>query len=146
MADPNDWNAKIIAEFRANAGKVGGPFEGAPVLLLTTTGRKSGRLFTNPMMYLAQDDGRLAVFASKSGADTDPDWYLNLVAQPVVTVEVGDEKYAAHSEPVLGAERDRIYAVQASRYPGFAEYEAKTTRVIPVVLLTRIGEAGQVDA
>ena len=107
------------------------------MLLLTTTGRKSGRAYTNPMMYLPVGDD-LAVFASKAGADTDPDWYLNLVASPTVTVEVGDEKFQATATTVSGPERDRIYAEQASRYPGFAEYEAKTTRVIPVVRLTRI--------
>ena len=136
MPQVNDWNAKVIAEFRANAGKVGGNFEGAPVLLLTTTGRTSGRAYTNPMMYLAVGDD-LAVFASKAGADTDPDWYLNLVANPTVTVEVGDQTFEATATTVTGPERDQIYAEQASRYPGFAEYETKTTRVIPVVLLTR---------
>jgi deazaflavin-dependent oxidoreductase (nitroreductase family) len=136
MADAHDWNAKVIEEFRANAGKVGGNFDGAPVLLLTTTGRKSGRTYTNPMMYLPVGD-EVAVFASKSGADTDPDWYLNLVADDTVTVEIGDQKYQATATPVVGPERDRIYAEQAAAYPGFAEYEAKTTRVIPVVRLTR---------
>ena len=136
MADVNDWNAKVIAQFRANEGKVGGNFEGAPVLLLTTTGRTSGRSYTNPMMYL-RAGGDLVVFASKSGADTDPDWYLNLVKNPNVTVEVGSEVFQATAAAVTGPERDALYAEQASRYPGFAEYEAKTTRVIPVVRLTR---------
>ena len=130
------WNTKIIAEFRANAGKVGGNFEGAPVLLLTTTGRKSGHRYTNPMMYMQVGDD-LAVFASKSGADTDPDWYLNLVEDPTVTVEVGAEEFQATATAVTGSERDRIYAEQAARYPGFAEYESMTVRVIPVVRLTR---------
>jgi len=132
----NDWNSKVIAEFRANAGKVGGNFAGAPVLLLTTTGRTSGRSYTNPMMYLAIGDD-LAVFATKAGADTDPDWYLNLVANPAVTVEVGVETFEATATPVTGPERDRLYAEQAARYPGFSRYEAMTTRVIPVVRLTR---------
>jgi len=136
VPDVNDWNAKVIAEFRANDGKVGGNFDGAPVLLLTTTGRKSGRSHTNPMMYLPIG-GDLAVFASKAGADTDPDWYLNLVANPTVSVEVGADTYQATATPVTGPERDSIYAEQASRYPGFAEYEQMTTRVIPVVRLTR---------
>ena len=136
MPEVNDWNARMIAEFRANAGKVGGNFEGAPVLLLTTTGRKSGRSYTNPMMYL-QVDGGVAVFASKAGADTDPDWYLNAVANPTVTVELGADTYEATATTVTGPERDVIYAEQASRYPGFAEYETKTTRVIPVLRLTR---------
>ena len=136
MADINDWNAKIIEEFRANAGKVGGQFEGAPVLLLTTTGRRSGQPRTSPMMYLDDGAGRWLVFASKAGADTNPDWYTNLVSDPKVTVEIGDRTVIATAEVLTGAERDRWYAEQARRYPGFAEYEAKTTRVIPVVALT----------
>jgi deazaflavin-dependent oxidoreductase (nitroreductase family) len=136
VPDVNDWNAKVIAQFRANEGKVGGNFEGAPVLLLTTTGRRSGRSYTNPMMYL-RGESDLVVFATKSGADTDPDWYLNLVKNPTVTVEVGSEAFQATATAVTGPERDALYAEQAFRYPGFAEYEAKTTRVIPVVRLTR---------
>ncbi len=138
MADANDWNSKIIAEFRANEGKVGGPFDGAPVLLLTTTGRRSGQQRVNPMMYLA-DDGRLLVFASKSGAPTHPDWYLNLVANPEVTVEVGTETFPARAVVLEGEERDQKYAEQARRYPGFAEYQAGTDRVIPVIALLREG-------
>jgi deazaflavin-dependent oxidoreductase (nitroreductase family) len=131
----SDWNTQLIAEFRANEGRVGGQFEGAPVLLLTTTGAKSGQARTSPMMYLASDDPkRVYVFASKAGAPTNPDWYHNLVANPTVTVELGAETFEASAEPVTGAERDAIYAEQARRYP---EYEAKTTRVIPVVALTR---------
>jgi deazaflavin-dependent oxidoreductase (nitroreductase family) len=132
----SNWNDKIIAEFRANSGRVGGPFEGAPVLLLTTKGRKTGRHYTNPMMYLTLDDD-VAVFASKGGADTDPDWYLNLVADPTVTVEIGTDSYVATATPAVGAARDRIYAEQKSRYPGFAEYESMTSRIIPVILLHR---------
>ena len=132
MADVRDWNTKIVDEFRANEGRVGGGFAGAPLLLLHTTGAKSGLERVNPMMYLDLE-GRRFVFASKGGADTDPDWYRNLLADPSVTVEVGTESYAAAAVPVSGGERDRIYAEQARRYPGFAEYEAKTRRVIPVV-------------
>jgi deazaflavin-dependent oxidoreductase (nitroreductase family) len=132
----SDWNTKIIDEFRANHGKVDGPFEGAPVLLLHTTGARSGRERVNPMMYLDLDRGRY-VFASKAGADSHPDWYYNLVANPAVTVEVGAETYRATATPVSGEDRDRIYAEQARRYPGFAEYQAKTRRVIPVVELRR---------
>jgi deazaflavin-dependent oxidoreductase (nitroreductase family) len=138
MADAGDWNSKIIAEFRDNEGKVGGQFEGAPLLLLTTTGRKSGQPRTNPMMYLP-DEGRLLVFASKAGAPEHPDWYRNLVANPAVTVEVGTETFAARAVVLDGQDRDRMYAEQASRYPGFAEYQAKTDRVIPVVALIREG-------
>ena len=136
MTDVNDWNAQIIAEFRANAGRVGGQFEGAPMLLLHTTGAKSGEERVNPMMYL-DHEGRRFVFASKAGADTHPDWYHNLVADPTVSVEVGTEQYQAAATSISGEERGRIYAEQARRYPGFAEYAQKTSRVIPVVELTR---------
>ncbi len=132
----SDWNVQIIEEFRANEGRVGGQFDGAPLLLLHTVGAKTGHVRVNPMMYLDLD-GRRFVFASKAGADTDPDWYRNLVAHPEVKLEVGTETYTAQAKPVDRAERDRIYAEQARRYPGFAEYEAKTTRVIPVVELVR---------
>lgn len=132
MTDFNDWNAKVIAEFRDNEGAVGGQFEGAPMLLLHTTGARSGLERINPMMYL-ELDGHRYVFASKNGADTDPDWYLNLVAHPEVSVELGSETFAAVATPVPGADRDRIYSEQARRYAGFAEYEEKTSRVIPVV-------------
>jgi deazaflavin-dependent oxidoreductase (nitroreductase family) len=136
MSDFNDWNSKIIQEFRANEGRVGGQFEGAPMLLLRTAGAKSGAERVNPVMYLDLD-GRRFVFASKAGADTSPDWYHNLVAHPRVTVEVGSETYEATAKPLEGEERDRVYAEQASRYPGFAEYQQKTKRVIPVVELAR---------
>jgi len=134
MSDVQDWNSKIIEEFRANEGKVGRPFAGAPILLLHTTGAKTGRERVNPMMYLDLD-GHRYVFASKAGADTNPDWYWNLVAHPDVTVEVGTETYEVSAGPVTGADRDRVYSEQAWRYPGFAEYEQKTSRVIPVVEL-----------
>lgn len=136
MTEVNDWNARIIAEFRANEGRVGGQFEGAPMLLLHTTGAKTGAERVNPMMYL-DHEGRRFVFASKAGADNHPDWYHNLVANPAVSVEVGTEKYQATAASVPGEERDRIYAEQARRYPGFAEYAEKTSRVIPVVELHR---------
>jgi len=138
MSDVEDWNSKIIEEFRANEGKVGGPFAGAPVLLLHTTGAKTGRERVHPMMYLDLD-GHRYVFASKAGADTNPDWYWNLVAHPDVTVEVGTETHEAAAVPVTGDDRDRIYAEQARRYPGFAEYELKTSRIIPVVELIATG-------
>jgi deazaflavin-dependent oxidoreductase (nitroreductase family) len=136
MTEVKDWNSKIVDEFRANAGKVGGGFSGAPLLLLHTTRATSGVERVNPMMYLDLDDHRY-VFASKGGADTNPDWYHNLVAHPAVTVEVGTQAYAATAVPVIGDERNRIYAEQARRYPGFAEYQAKTSRVIPVVEVRR---------
>ena len=134
MADMVDFNTQIIEEFRSNAGKLGGPFEGAPMLLLTTIGAKSGRTRVNPMMYL-EEDGRRYVFASKAGAPTHPDWYHNLLAHPDVTIEIGSDTEEATAIPVERSERDRIYAVQAERNPGFAEYEAKTDRIIPVVAL-----------
>ncbi|MGO9197522.1 MAG: nitroreductase family deazaflavin-dependent oxidoreductase [Acidimicrobiales bacterium] len=132
----NDWNTKVIEEFRANEGKVGGPFAGAPVLLLHTTGAKSGKERVNPMMYLDLD-GRLFVFASKAGAPTNPDWYHNLVANPDVTVELGTERFGARAAPLEGDERTRVFDEHASRYHGFREYQDGTDRVIPVVELTR---------
>jgi len=134
---PNDWNQSIIAEFRANAGKVGGPFAGGSLLLLTTTGAKTGRRLTSPVMY-SSDGDRLLVFASKAGAPTHPDWYHNLIANPEVTVEQGTETFNARAVVVTGEERDRLYAEQATRSPQFAEYQTKTTRQIPVVALERI--------
>ena len=131
----NDWNANIIAEFRSNEGKVGGQFEGAPVLLLHTKGAKSGKERINPMMYLDYE-GKRYIFASYAGAPTNPDWYHNLVANPDVTVEAGTETYEATATPVSLEERDRIYPVQAERFANFAEYETLTTRKIPVVELT----------
>jgi deazaflavin-dependent oxidoreductase (nitroreductase family) len=133
----SDFNAKIIEEFRANHGKVGGGFDGAPMVLITTTGAKSGEERTNPLVYLSDGD-RVVIFASKAGAPTSPDWYHNLVANPRVGVEIGDETFSAEASEVKGEERDRLYAKQASIMPGFAEYQAKTDRVIPVVVLTRV--------
>ncbi len=134
MSDMHDWNGKIIEEFRAHEGRLGGQFEGAPVLLLHTTGAKTGMERVNPMMYLDLD-GHRYVFASKAGMDSNPDWYHNLVADSSVGVELGSETYPATARPVVAPERDRVYAEQARRYPGFAEYQEKTTRVIPVVEL-----------
>jgi len=134
MSEVREWNTKIVDEFRANEGRVGGPFAGAPLLLLHTTGHKTGRERVNPMMYLDLD-GHRYVFASKAGADEHPDWYHNLIAHPDVTVEVGTDTYQAEAVGVTGGDRDRLYAEQARRYPGFGDYERKTTRVIPVVEL-----------
>ncbi len=134
MAEVNDFNTKIIEEFRANGGKLGGGFEGAPMLLLTTVGAKSGKARVNPMMYL-DEGGRRYVFASKAGAPTNPDWYYNLLANPDVTIEVGTDTLDVVATPLEEEERARVYAVQASRYPGFAEYQEKTDRAIPVVAL-----------
>jgi deazaflavin-dependent oxidoreductase (nitroreductase family) len=132
----NDWNSRIIAEFRKNHGRVGGDFEGAPLLLLHTIGKRSGRPRVNPVMYL-RDGERYVVFASKAGADTHPDWYRNLMAHPDVKIEVGDETIDVQADDLQGPERDRLFERQATLYPGFAEYQRKTKRVIPVIALAR---------
>jgi deazaflavin-dependent oxidoreductase (nitroreductase family) len=134
MSEMNDWNNKIIEEFRANGGKVGGPFEGAPLLLLHTTGAKSGQERVHPMMYRPTDGG-YAVFASKAGAPTNPAWYHNLVANPDVQAEIGSQTLALRARVAGDAEREPIWTAQKTEYPGFQEYEEKTTRRIPVVIL-----------
>jgi len=134
MSDREDWNSNIIQEFRANEGKVGGPFDGAPLLLLHTKGARSGEERINPMMYLADGD-RLVVFASKGCAPTNPDWYHNLVANPDVEIEVGTERRAVRARVAEGEERDQLYAEQSRRYPQFAKYQEGTDRTIPVVIL-----------
>lgn len=131
-----DFNAQVIEEFRANHGKVGGSFEGAQLLLLHTVGAKSGEPRISPMMYL-QDGERILVFASKAGAPTNPAWYHNLKANPDATIEIGDDTLEVRAEELPRAERDEKYAEQAALYPGFAAYEEKTDRVIPVLALTR---------
>jgi deazaflavin-dependent oxidoreductase (nitroreductase family) len=133
-----DWNQQVIAEFRANAGKVGGMFEGAPMMLLTTTGAKSGQSRVAPLVYTT-DNGRYVIIASKGGAPTNPDWFHNLRANPEVTVEVGTETFNARASVTDSAERRRLFDQQAALMPGFKEYEEKTTREIPVVVLERIG-------
>jgi deazaflavin-dependent oxidoreductase (nitroreductase family) len=142
MSDTLDWNANVIAEFRANEGKVGGNFAGAPIVLMHHRGRKSGREYVNPVMYLSKDTepGIIYVFASKAGAPTNPDWYYNLTAAGDGTVEVGTETYKVSVRELTGAERDRIYAEQGRRYPGFAEYARQTAgvRTIPVLELRRV--------
>ncbi|TVZ06635.1 nitroreductase family deazaflavin-dependent oxidoreductase [Trebonia kvetii] len=141
MSEPVDWNTNIVAEFRANEGKVGGPFEGAPMVLLHHRGRKSGREYVTPTMYLPHETNpdSIYVFASKAGAPANPDWYANLTAAGDGTVERGSETYQVTVGELTGAERDRIYAEQARRYPGFAEYERQTAgvRTIPVLELSR---------
>jgi deazaflavin-dependent oxidoreductase (nitroreductase family) len=129
-----DWNTKIIEEFRANSGKVGGPFEGAPLLLLHTTGAKTGQERVNPMMYRLIDGG-YAVFATKAGAPTNPDWYHNLVANPDVQAEIGAQTLALRARVADDDQRAPIWAAQKQDYPGFREYEEMTTRHIPVVIL-----------
>ncbi len=131
-------NDQIIEEFRANGGKVGGFFEGATLLLLHSTGAKSGLGRVNPLVYIT-DAGRYVVAASKGGADTHPDWYFNVQANPTASLEVGTKTIAARAVFPEGAERDELYAQLAARYPFFADYEQKTARTIPVVALEAIG-------
>src|SRR4030081_27149 len=140
MSDGNDFNERNIAEFRANHGGVRGRSGGAPILLLHTVGARSGEPRTNIMMYLA-DGERYLVFPSNQGADYNPAWYWNLKANPNVRIEVGDDIIDVHATDIQGAERDDKYALQAARYPGFAEYQRMTSRTIPVVALTPIGAA-----
>ena len=131
----SDFNVAIIEEFRANGGKVGGGFAGAPLLLLHTTGAKSGKERVNPMMYQDLGDGSVAVFASKAGAPENPDWYHNVVANPDVTAEIGTETRTFRARTATGDERARIWAKQKQDYSAFADYETKTGREIPVVVL-----------
>ncbi|MCW2601360.1 MAG: hypothetical protein JWM02_3189 [Frankiales bacterium] len=136
----SDWNAGIIEEFRANAGRVGGPFEGAPLVLVHHVGRRSGKEYVSPMMYLPGDGDVIYVFATKGGSSSNPDWYHNLAAGGPASVELGTSHYRVTVAEVQGEERDRIYGTQASLNPGFADYEAKTAgiRTIPVLALRRI--------
>jgi deazaflavin-dependent oxidoreductase (nitroreductase family) len=141
MSQPLDWNASTIAEFRANEGRVGGVFEGAPLVLVHHRGRKSGREYVTPAMYLPDDTkpDNIYVFATRGGAPIHPDWYHNLAAAGGGSVERGTETYQVTVRELTGAERDRIYDEQARRYPGFAEYARQTAgiRTIPVLELTR---------
>lgn len=137
MADQNEFNRKIIEEFRANGGETFGPFKGRPLLLLTTTGAKSGEPRTTPLVY-SRDGKRIVVIASMGGAPKHPAWFLNLRANPEVTVELGTEKFRARASTAGAEERDRLYAQQAAEMPAFNEYQQKTTRRIPVVVLERL--------
>jgi deazaflavin-dependent oxidoreductase (nitroreductase family) len=134
MSEMSDFNRKVIEEFRANEGKVGGPFEGAPVLLLTSTGAKSGEQRTTPVVY--QPDGeRMVIFASKAGAPNNPAWFHNLRANPTATVEVGSDTVEVEAVVTDGDERERLFSKQKQLMPQFADYEQKTARQIPVVAL-----------
>lgn len=141
MSAPDDWNTQIIKEFRANDGRVGGNFEGAPMVLLHHTGRKTGKQTVTPMMYLPDDDDPdvIYVFASKAGAPTHPAWYHNLTSAGSAEIELGTGTHTVAVSEITGSDRDRIYGEQARRYPGFAEYEKKTEgiRTIPVLALTK---------
>ncbi len=135
----SDFNQAVIDEFRANAGRVGGYFAGANMLLLHTIGAKSGQPRTTPLVYVT-DGARFVVIASKGGADSNPDWYYNLLAHPIVMVELGTEQFQARATAVTEEpERSRLYAQMVAHRPGFAEYEHKTTRTIPAILLERVG-------
>lgn len=136
MSDPNEWNKAVIAEFRTNGGKVGGQFEGAPLLLLHTIGAKSGQERINPLVYTA-DGEQFVVIASKGGAPTNPDWYYNVLANPAVTVEIGVEHLQARATVLDEPERTRLFDQMATHMPGFAEYQRQTTRTIPGVVLYR---------
>ncbi len=138
VTDVSDWNRKIIDEFRANEGRVGGNFEGAPILLLHTTGARSGAERINPVMYRRLGPTSVAVFASKGGAPTNPDWYHNLRAHPDATAEIGTELVSVRAREADADERAPIWEKQKADYPGFADYETKTTRTIPVVMLEQV--------
>ncbi|MFC1997686.1 nitroreductase family deazaflavin-dependent oxidoreductase [Chloroflexota bacterium] len=135
MSDTNEWNKRVIEEFRANDGKVGGDFEKVTLLLLHTTGVKSGLPRINPVATLPDGEGYV-IMASKGGRPTHPDWYYNLVADPEVTVEVGADKFEALAKVTEGPERSALFNKMAAKYPIFSEYQEKTTRVIPVITLT----------
>lgn len=137
LTSPNSYNQSLIEEFRAKDGKVTGDFAGRPLLLLTTTGAKSGQPRVHPLVYTTDGD-RIVIIASKGGAPTNPDWFRNVVANPVVTVELPGETFQARATVAEGAERQRLYDAQAALMPGFAEYQQKTTRQIPVIILERI--------
>jgi len=132
----SDFNQNVIEEFRANEGKVGGMFADSPMMLLTTIGAKSGQARTIPLVYTLDGD-RVVIIASKGGAPTNPAWYHNLVANPDVTVEVGAERYEAQAIIPDRAERDRLFDAQAAIMPGFRDYQEKTERIIPVIVLER---------
>jgi len=138
MSDMSNYNQGIIEEFRANGGKVAS-FGDAPMVIITTTGAKTGKTLVTPLVSQPQDDGTLYIFASYAGAPKNPAWYHNLVAHPEVEVEFGTDRFTATATPLTGAERDRVFDRQKEIFPTFAEYEAKTTRIIPVVALTRTG-------
>ena len=135
--DLNAFNAGVVAEFRANNGQVGGPFTGAPMILITHRGAKSGKEYTTPLVY-SKDGDNVVIIASKGGAPEDPQWFRNLLANPEVTVELPGESYRARARVTEGEERDRLYRAQADQMSNFDEYAAKTSRVIPVVVLERI--------
>jgi deazaflavin-dependent oxidoreductase (nitroreductase family) len=136
MTDMKDFNKQVVEEFRTNGGKVGGMFEGSPLLLLTTTGAKSGQPRVAPLVYTTDGD-RIVIIASKGGSPTHPDWYHNIAANPEVTVEVGAEKFPARAEITAEPERTRLFNAQADIMPNFYEYQQNTDRTIPVITISR---------
>ena len=137
MSELDEFNKSVIAEFRANQGKVGGQMAGMPVMLLTTTGAKTGMARTRPLVY-TRDGDRIVIIASFAGAPHSPPWFHNLVKNPVATVEIGAEKFQVRATVTSGAERQRLFDQQAAQMPIFSDYQKKTSRVIPVLTLTRI--------
>jgi deazaflavin-dependent oxidoreductase (nitroreductase family) len=135
----SDWNEKIIAEFRANAGRVGGMFEGAPMILIHHVGAKSGIERVTPLVHFPEDDGSTVIVASNGGAPTHPAWFHNLTANPKIDVEVGAETYTVVADEITGSERDEFWKHVVAERPGFGDYERKTERVIPLLRLTRVG-------
>jgi deazaflavin-dependent oxidoreductase (nitroreductase family) len=134
----SDWNQQIIDEFRANGGRVGGMFEGAPMILIRHVGAKSGGLRVTPLVYFAEDDGRMVIVASAAGAPRHPAWYHNLTANPKIDVEVGTETFPVIAEEITGEERDAVWQRVITERPGFADYQRKTSRTIPVLRLTPV--------
>lgn len=134
MSGVDEWNNRVIEEFRANGGKVSGPFQ--PILLLTHKGARSGKTYVNPLVY-HEDGGRILIFASKGGFPTNPDWYYNLRANPEATIEVGTDRYDVTATEITGAERDAAYEANAALRPYFVQYQQNAPRKIPVIALTR---------
>ncbi|SHK27292.1 deazaflavin-dependent oxidoreductase, nitroreductase family [Pseudonocardia thermophila] len=132
----SDWNAQVIAEFRANGGKVGGPFEGAPMIIVHAVGAKTGAVREVPLVYLPEDDGTMVIIASAGGAPKHPAWYHNLKANPRIEVEVGTERFAVTAEEIRDEERDLLWERIVAWRPGFGEYQEKTDRIIPLFRLT----------
>jgi deazaflavin-dependent oxidoreductase (nitroreductase family) len=137
MTERQQFNLKVIDEFRANGGKVGKPFEGMPMVLLTVTGAKSGNTYTTPLVY-SKDGNRFVIIASMAGAPNNPDWYHNIKANPAVTLEIGTERFQAKATVTSGKERERLFNAQAAIMPVFNDYRKKTTRQIPVIALERV--------
>jgi deazaflavin-dependent oxidoreductase (nitroreductase family) len=137
MSDGDNFNQRVIEEFRENGGKVGGMFEGSPMILLTTSGARSGLPRVAPLVYTTEGD-EIVIIASKGGAPTNPDWFRNLVANSEVTVEIGTDRFPATARVTEGEERQRLFDQQAALMPGFADYQRNTTREIPVVVLSRL--------